>query len=375
MTIGYRRVSRKSPCRICGKPDWCSTTVDQNISFCARSTTNADRLSRDGWGIYYNNFKRLINPTRPFSEKPHSYSKHSTIAPIEHRHKIYKKLIQLSPLTKCSKLGFGGEDRGGESIRKLGNHGRFPKTVIERHRLCGSIVESFMREDGILPMFKGVPGFWRGSNGGPRLGSDRDFVEDLILIPFIDPKGLIQACQIRCVKDASAWSGRYLWLSSIRQRDGCSPGTPLHHEGALGFKGKSIGTVLVTEGALKAATVQTFLPDRYVVGNSGVATSHREIVKNARKKNLEIAFDADCFTNPHVARSLASLIALRTREQKFLSYDHPVRIITWDKRFKGIDDALIAGATLKYLDVSEWLASLTPDCFEAARHPLVGIYH
>jgi len=88
---------------------------------------------------------------------------------------------------------------------------------------------------------------------------------------------------------------------------------------------------------------------------------------------LEIAFDADCFTNPHVARALASLIGLRTREQKFLSYDHPTRIITWDKRYKGIDDALIAGATLKYLNVSEWLTSLTPDCFEAATHQLAGI--
>ena len=373
MNIGYRRVSRKCPCRICGKPDWCSTTVDQNISFCARSATNADRLSRDGWGIYYNNFKRLINQTSPFSEKTHSYSKHSTIAPIEHRHKIYKKLIQLSPLTKCSRLGFGGEDRGGESIRKLGNHGRFPKTAIERHRLVEAIIESFVSEDGIVPAFKGVPGFWRGSNGRPRLGGDFDFVEDLILIPFIDPKGLIQACQIRCVKESSAWSGRYLWLSSIRHRDGCGPGTPLHHEGPLGFKGKSIQTVLVTEGALKAATVQAFLPDRYVVGNSGVATSHREIVKTARKKNLEIAFDADCLTNPHVARALASLIALRVREQKFLSYDHPVRIITWDKHYKGIDDALIAGATLKYQSVSAWLKSLTPNCFEATRHQLAGI--
>jgi hypothetical protein len=258
-------------------------------------------------------------------------------------------------------------------ILERGSKGRFPKTAIERHSVVEALVESFVREDGIFPIFKGVPGFWRGSNGSPRLGSDFDFVEDLILIPFIDSKGLIQACQIRSVSDTSTWSGRYLWLSSIRQRDGCGPGTPLHHEGALGFKGKSIGTVLVTEGALKAATVQTFLPDRYVVGNSGVATSHREIVKTARKKKFEIAFDADCFTNPYVARALASLIAIRIREQQFLSYDHAIRIITWDKRYKGIDDALIAGATLEYLNVSEWLTLLTPDCFEAARHQLAGI--
>ncbi|MDI1242876.1 MAG: hypothetical protein PSX80_13250 [bacterium] len=242
-----------------------------------------------------------------------------------------------------------------------------------RHHLVQTFIESWVSSNGIIPTLKGVPGFWSGSNGRPRLGSDFDFVDDLLLIPFLNSKGLIQACQIRCMRDSPRRPGKYLWLSSIRQRDGCGPGTPLHHEGALNFKGRSFGTVLVTEGALKAATVQNFLPDRYVVGNSGVATSHQEIVKAARKKDLEIAFDADCFTNPHVARALASLIALRTREQQFLSYDHPIRIIKWDKRFKGIDDALVAGATIKYLNVSEWLKSLTPDCLEAARHQLARI--
>lgn len=373
MTIGYRRVSRKSPCRICGKPDWCSTTADQNISFCARSTITADRLSREGWGIYYNNIGRPVGSSRTFCTKTQAYPKQTSISTIENRHKIYKKLIQLSPLSTCDELVSRSELLEGARIRELDHRRKFPKTAIERHRLVEAIIESFVREDGSFPIFKGVPGFWRGSNGSPRLGGDFDFAEDLILIPFIDPKGLIQACQIRSVSDTSTWSGRYLWLSSIRQRDGCGPGTPLHHEGALRFKGKSIETVLVTEGALKAATVQTFLPDRYVVGNSGVATSHREIVKTARKKILEIAFDADCFTNPHVAKALASLIALRIREQMFLSCDKPTRIIAWDKRFKGIDDALIAGAPIKNLHVFEWVRSLEPMCFEVVSRQLAGI--
>ncbi|MFN0140542.1 MAG: hypothetical protein ACKVQW_10725 [Pyrinomonadaceae bacterium] len=235
------------------------------------------------------------------------------------------------------------------------------------------LIESFVQEDGITPTFNGVPGFWRGSNGGLRLGGDFDSVGDLLVIPFYDPKGLIQACQIRIMRQSTNTSGKYLWLSSVRKRDGCGPGTPLHYEGAAGFKGKTIETVLVTEGALKAVTAQSFLPDRYVVANSGVATSHQEIVKTARKKVLEIAFDADCFTNPHVARAMASLVALRKREQRFLSCDKPTRILAWDNRFKGIDDALIAGAPLKYLDVSEWIRALTPECFDAASHQLAGI--
>ena len=131
--------------------------------------------------------------------------------------------------------------------------------------------------------------------------------------------------------------------------------------------------MLVTEGLHKAVTAQHFLPDRYVVASGGVATSHREIVKAARQKILEIAFDADSFTNPHVARALASLLALRIREQQFLSCDKPTKILAWDRRFKGIDDALIAGASLKYLEVSDWLGSLTPECFAETNYRLAGI--
>ncbi len=372
MVIGYQRVSRKSPCRICGKPDWCSTTVDNNISFCARSWTNADRLSRNGWGIYYYNIDRRHCSKYAISAKPTFRAIQSPIVPVDLRNKIYQKLIQLSPLSECNDSS-DGDQWTRVRIRELSRYGLFPKATIERQRLVRSLIESFVKDDATVPTFEGVPGFWRGLNGGLRLGSDFDSVDDMLLIPFYDPNGFIQACQIRIMRRSPNTSGKYLWLSSIRQRDGCGPGTPLHHEGAVDYKGKTNRTVLVTEGALKAATVQTFLTDRYVVGNSGVTTSHWEIIKTARKKTLEIAFDADCFTNPHVARAVASLISLRIREQQFLSYDHPTRILTWDKRFKGIDDALIAGASLKYLEVSDWLGLLTPECFAEANHQLAGI--
>ena len=248
-----------------------------------------------------------------------------------------------------------------------------PKSVVERHELVRLLIESFVNEEGVIPTFIGVPGFWQGSNGRPRLGSEFDFDGDLLLIPFLDSNGLVQACQLKAIGRTKNTVGKYQWLSSIGKREGCSSGTPLHHEGSVGFRGTTTKTVLVTEGVLKAATAQQFMPDRYVVANGGVTTSHQEIVKAARQKFLEIAFDADCFTNTHVARAMASLLTLRIREQRFLNCNKPTKILTWDSRFKGIDDALIAGATLKHLDVSEWLASLMPDCFEAARHRLSGI--
>lgn len=373
MMTGYHRVSRKYPCRICGKPDWCSTTKDQNISFCARSARNADRLSVTGWGIYYSNLTRPFPGGFIVSAKQNSNTLSVPIATIELRNKVYRKLNQLSPMPEPGDVSLGGERAAGEKCHEPCRYGMLPKTTIDRHRLIRLLVKSLSKDDEITPSFIGIPGFWVGSNGTARLGCEFDYESDLALIPFLDPNGLIVACQLKKLRNTPNPTSKYVWLSSVRWPYGCGPGTPLHHEGAMGFKGKTIGTVLVTEGALKAATAQKFLPDRYVIGNSGVATSHKEIVKAARKKDLEIAFDADSFTNPHVARALATLISLRIREQQFLSYQNPVRIVTWDKRFKGIDDALISDATLKHLEVHEWLRGLTPECFEAASHQLSGL--
>ncbi len=372
MITGYQRVSRKSPCRVCGKPDWCSTTKDHTIAFCARSVINADRLSSKGWGIFYYDSRSPSRSGYVLPQKQLSRSKPACAASVEARDKIYQRLIKLSPLSENGKGILGNEwltkqDRGFERF------GILPKLVIDRHALTLSLIKSLVKETGAIPAFTGVPGFWQGSNGAPRLGSDFDYDDDLLLLPFLDSNGLIQACQIKTVGKTNTGFGKYQWLSSIGRREGCSSGTPLHHEGSFAFKGKTTQTLLLTEGVLKAAAAQHFLPDRYVVANGGVATSHQEIVKVARGKILEIAFDADCFTNPHVARAMASLLAQRIREQSFLSCDKPTKILAWDRNFKGIDDALIAGASLKYLDVSDWLELLTPECFEESSHQLTGI--
>lgn len=269
------------------------------------------------------------------------------LASIELRNCVYNHLIQL---TRVLPKGFG-----------------------ERLRIVQSLIKSSF--DGKIRevRFSGVPGFWLGSDGNPRLGIDGDYHDDMLLIPFRDSNGLIRACQLKAIKVKSKKTGRYLWLSSASKLGGCGPGTPLHHEGSFNFKDRDFERVLVTEGALKAVTAQRFMPDRYVIANSGVSTSHQEIVKTSRKRSLEIAFDSDSFTNPHVARAVASLVGLRFREQEFLSCDKPTKILTWDKRFKGIDDALLAGVSIKQLDIGEWLELLTPECVEVTQRQLAGI--
>lgn len=132
----------------------------------------------------------------------------------------------------------------------------------------------------------------------------------------------------------------------------------------------TVRAATVSEGALNAATAQRFLPEKYVVGNSGVTTSHRDIIETVRRRPLEIAFDTDSFSNPHVARALASLLRFRLADQGFLGHDDDVRILSWDRRIKGIDEALLAGLQFHSLTVREWLKPLTPECYQQANQQL-----
>ncbi len=367
---GYRRVSKKCPCGICGKPDWCSTTVTETISFCARSTLNADRISRYGWGVYYKQ-NSDVSFNRPFDRSPdrkRSIVSRFIPASATIRDRVYRNLIELSPASYNYKIvsGRGGLQKRG--IFDFSHYGSLPKTVKERAVLVKRLADIIAKDtDGEPVSFAGIPGFWKDAAGEWRLWSRFESSDELMLIPFVGPDGLIRACQIRFMKYVQNWSGNYLWLSSAREAMGSGPGSPLHHADP-GSRLKK--PVLVTEGALKAATVQKFLTDRYVVGNSGVATAHREIVETARRNPLEIAFDNDSFTNPHVARALAALLRLRCSDQTSFAYTEDVRIVAWNRTIKGLDDALLTGAPLKYLTVAEWLKYLTPECLAQASSQL-----
>lgn len=368
---GYIRVSKKSLCRICGKPDWCSRTAAETISFCARVTLNASRISRHGWGVYYHqdvNFDLAFNRRFNQSTKTREIQGSSAVALREIRDKIYRKLIELSPASSNNELVNGRGGLADRRIKDISQYGSFPRTVNERRVLVERLLQT--QAKGEDTSFEGVPGFWKNTAGEWRLGNRFDSNGEQLLIPFIGHDGLIQACQIRVMKYVEGRSGNYVWLSSAKERLGSSPGSPLHHvRPCIGIE----LPLVITEGALKAATAQRFLTDRYVVGNSGVATAHREIVETARGRMLEIALDNDSFTNPHVARALAALLRIRYSDRAAFGYDEDVRIISWDRSVKGIDDALLAGHRLEYLTVAEWLKSLTPKCFEWANHQLASL--
>jgi len=235
----YQRVSRKRPCLICGKPDWCSRTADDSISFCARVTAGADRLSRkERWGVFYHDRELLNQPFWKTSEPRNLYklqTEEIALAPIEIRDFVYGALLRLSPASDYQCLTKGTKGLLKRGLENFEDYGGLPCTASERKDLAARLrlllnqnFPAFVRENphGI----RHVPGFWIDASGEINLWQDRDYPHPLLLIPYRNPAGRIQACQIRFTGALKPNKKRYLWLS-MPNLNSAGSGTPLHYAG------------------------------------------------------------------------------------------------------------------------------------------------
>src|SRR5438105_4203072 len=70
-----RRVSAKRPCRICGHPDWCLYTLDDEVSICARITDGATKVNERNEGVF-------VHRTRDFKAEPIERAKSAPATPL-----------------------------------------------------------------------------------------------------------------------------------------------------------------------------------------------------------------------------------------------------------------------------------------------------
>ena len=363
MNAHYKRVSRYRTCLICGKPDWCSYTPDAKVSFCARITTNADRVSRTGWGVFYHEKSLFAESTLPFPAKPPP--KKTELAPIEIRDFVYRKLIALSPATRFPEIIDGPKGLRSRKILDFENYGSLPQSRAEREAIAKRIRVSINRE---FPDFvrkhkssaAGLPGFWLDKTGKIQLWSEKDYSCPMMLIPYRAASGLIQACQIRFMsRTPVAGDVRYVWLSVTGKDSGISCGSPLHF---ASYSNQVNKPILVIEGALKAGTVQKFRAEYDILANAGVTCSHKEIVTATRSRTLFIAFDADYYENIHVARALARLLNSIFEDAVLMKIQPRIKILTWNTKIKGFDDALLQNVSINSISPLDWFRSLTVIC-------------
>lgn len=367
----YKRVSRKRACRICGKSDWCSYTPNEKISFCARIIEGADRVSRNGWGVFYHEKSLFGDEPVPFPRK--LPPKKAELAPLEIRDFVYRKLIELSPATNSKEIIDGPKGLRARKILDFENYGSLPQSRAERAFIAKQI-RAFLNKQYPDYVRKrkssiaGLPGFWLDKTGKVQLWLEKNYSFPLMLIPYRDAKGLIQACQIRLMSKMVE-GFRYVWLSTPEKSDGVSCGSPLHfasYNATLLAK-----PVLVTEGALKAETTRIFKTDFDVLANSGVSCSHDEITTMSRFRPLFIVFDNDYQENPHVARSLARLLSSLFLDSVKFQFQPRIKILSWSPKVKGIDDAFLQNVTITTKTPFEWFKSLSSDSQNKIRSFLV----
>ena len=137
ISIGFERVSKKRPCRICGKPTYCGFSRDEGTSICMRISAGSRGLSRNGGNIHVHPEIPFIT-IRPRIQRPLSQS--IRLASLEIRDAVFRELIRISPasnyrqeLVTCP----GGLLSRGLLEEHATSCGALPRTKRKRATLAG----------------------------------------------------------------------------------------------------------------------------------------------------------------------------------------------------------------------------------------------
>ena len=316
---GWVRVSRRHPCPICGKPDWCTVSADGLAICCMR--TPGERLLRNGGWLYRPARGALAWTT---GETPAASG--AIRAPAAVVDQVYRALLaelELSPADRAHLLG----PRRGLSPEAIARNGYRSLPRAGRSALCRLL------RTRLGPTLLGVPGFYLASGrSGPYLTLAGPAG---LLIPVRDVAGRIVGAQIR---SAGRGRRRYRWLSSAGRPQGVGSGSPVHVARPADLWNRRLW---ITEGPLKADIAAEYL-GAVVLGIAGTSAWRSagtlEVVAALRPPVVSIAFDED--GRPTTARHAADL-ATALAEAGFR-----VRLAHWDPaRGKGIDDLLVAGGS------------------------------
>jgi hypothetical protein len=240
-------------------------------------------------------------------------------------------------------------------VNQTQNYGALPRTQKERASLARTLnkfvtvrfPEYAARRTHAAII--GVPGFWQDETGNVQLWNLVTTTCHCSSSPTATTKAESKPANSGFTETIFALGEKkYRWLACPFPFRGASSGTPIHFT----FKPADLPpgkTVIITEGALKADVLVSLRPKARVIATSGVSCSHAEIIEAAALQRL-IAFDADYKTNPAVARQLARLIAAREQDIAARNLKTSTRIVTW-QRYKGIDDAVLASASLETMTI------------------------
>jgi hypothetical protein len=191
---------------------------------------------RERWGVFYHDRSLLDNSFRQKREPRPLHKKQTeeiALAPLKIRDFIYASLLRLSPASNYDCLTTRHKGLRERGLVNFEDYCALPCSASDRKDLAAHIrhlfnqkFPSFIRENphGLAH----IPGFWINDSGEPCLWLEKDSSQPMLLIPYRNPWGKIQSCQIRFYGSVNSGQKRFLWLS-LPSMGSAGSGTPIHY--------------------------------------------------------------------------------------------------------------------------------------------------
>jgi hypothetical protein len=313
------RVSRRYPCKACGRTDWCSFTEDCRLAFCMRTAQGSFKQAANG--AYLHRLTNEAPPVAPIKRPSQTSVQATPRASAEHCDAAYEALLYRHLVLAK------------EHHAKLLARGLDPVTIrVNGYASVPTAAYAANVTRALAPMqLEGVPGFYREGGHWRMVRMEQGF-----FVPVRDVRGRICGLMIR--RDGVVGSGKYIWLSSRDRNGGASSSAPAHF--ANPYKLREAEEIVITEGALKSQIIAC-LTSAPVIGIAGVssfsadfATRLKESCPNLRR--VAVAYDKDLIDKKEVYDALMRLTALLEKAS------FCVRIRTWPGSAKGFDDFLLS---------------------------------
>ncbi len=323
-TLPLARASRKQPCPVCGKPDWCSLSRDGEIAICMRKVSGHPTQN----GGHLHHLAAPAAPSRPAARSPIPQPAPQPRASAEHINTVYG--VMLRDLLKLSDTHREKLRARGLSLAEIEARGYVSTPGREA---AAEIARALSKHD-----LRGVPGFYLERDRWQMVG-----VAPGYFVPYRDECGRVAAMQYRIERPLNGGKTKYLWLSSPpgQYPHGTSSGAPLHCARPELLAGAR--EITITEGALKG-DVASFLMGAPVVAAAGVTLFGRNIGDRLRQiapqlRTVYVGFDLDWKSNEAVKRALFRLMEELERAR------FSARLRAWPSHLgKGIDDYLLSVA-------------------------------
>lgn len=316
----WRDVSPSHRCPVCRSDSWCQVHRVEPVVLCKRVQARQAKANRDGVPFYVH---RLDGDAwEPEALPPPAAD--VACAGADVCDAAYRAALGGLGLTDAHRANLHARGLSDAAIEANG----YRSLPLEgRAKLARRMLDAVGDAACAVPGYRLAEGdgrTWATLGGAPGL-----------LVPVRDLEGRIVALKVR--RDDLADDGpRYVYVSS-RSRGGAAAPNAVH---VPRWRGATT-TVRLTEGELKA-DVCTALSGVLTLSAPGVGAWARAmpVLRALGPATVRVAFDADAFTNAHVAAALAACCDALRRA------GYVVAVERWNPaRGKGLDDVLAARAT------------------------------